>query len=181
LISRLPVTKKMWKSRWALEIAVPLPRHFIKLCTLGGWHRVRRIACRGTLMRCLDTSSLDVTIRARAAAEENIRSAAYRRSAAAIVRVNLNCRRAGAYPAHRVQKDNRSGCRVSELTTDGELARDIEIRLLATGDYRVLNWKDQRRWRVRIQGSGQRLSHRRDGRQSSRHQHGECGHLVGCR
>jgi hypothetical protein len=24
------------------------------------------------------------------------------------------------------------------LTTDGELARDIEIRLLATGDYRVL-------------------------------------------
>jgi hypothetical protein len=48
------------------------------------------------------------------------------------------------------------------LTSDGELARDIEIQLLATGDYRVLATG-------KTNTAGEYgLLHRRNGRQGSR-------------
>jgi len=75
LISRSPVTKRMWKSRWVSEITVPRPHQFIKLCPPVGWHRRMRTVV--TIVRCPNTARSVVTIHARAAAERNIRSAAY--------------------------------------------------------------------------------------------------------
>src|SRR5271168_445767 len=65
------------------------------------------------------------------------------------------------------------------ITSDGELARDIEIQLLATGDYRVLATGKTRRRRVCFQDTRCRLPPRRDRRQGSRREFGERGYLVG--
>ncbi len=77
LISRSPVTKRMWRSRWVSGITVPRPHQFIKLCPPVGLHRRMLTVSSRTIVRCPNTARSVVTIHARAAAERNIRSAAY--------------------------------------------------------------------------------------------------------